>query len=93
VTINGVSFTGNNSPNGSALYLAGSDLTVTNSTCSRSTGAGGAIAHDTLTANSLSLSSSTVSGNYAFGVRPATLNCDPGAMTVELRFDGRSYIQ
>ena len=69
LTINGVSFTGNNSPNGSALYVGGSNLTITNSTFSSNTGAGAAIAFDTLTPQSFSLSNSTVSGNSAFGVR------------------------
>ncbi|MFN7621815.1 MAG: right-handed parallel beta-helix repeat-containing protein, partial [Acidobacteriota bacterium] len=69
LTINGVSFTGNNSPNGSALYVGGSNLTITNSNFSSNTGAGAAIAYDTLTPQSFSLSNSTVSGNSAFGVR------------------------
>ncbi|MFN6201284.1 MAG: hypothetical protein ACK496_02245, partial [Acidobacteriota bacterium] len=44
LTINGVSFTGNNSPNGSALYVGGANLTITNSTFTSNTGAGAAIA-------------------------------------------------
>ncbi|MFM8394628.1 MAG: hypothetical protein ACKOB4_11965, partial [Acidobacteriota bacterium] len=30
LTLNGISFTGNSSPNGSALYVGGSNLTITN---------------------------------------------------------------
>ena len=69
LSLNGVVFTGNSSPNGSALYVGGSNLTITNSTFSNGSGTGAAIGYDTLTPTIFTLSNSTISGNSAGGVR------------------------
>lgn len=69
LTLDRVVFTGNTAPNGSALYIGGSEATITNCTFSANSGAGAAIAYDTLTPTGFQLQNATITANTGTGVR------------------------